>query len=625
MSHQLNFIYTDSDWVCPSEYPDLRAADEVAIDLETKDPDLKKLGAGWAYGKGHIVGFAVAALGKQYYFPIAHDAGGNMDLDITVAWMQDLLKQPSTKIFHNAAYDLGWLKFNNFEVNGPIVDTMIAAALIDENRWSFSLNACAKDYLGEIKNETFLNEKAKEWGIDPKQDLWRMPAGYVGFYAEQDAGLTLRLWQRFKAEIQQQSLNDVWDMEMQLLPILHKMRATGIRVDEEKASLLKKEFKQKESLLLSKIKKETTLSVDIWAARSVAKVFDRIGVDYPRTPKSDEPSFTTNWLANCEHPVAKLVKEAREINKFHSTFIDSIQRYVHKGRIHAEINQLRSDQGGTVSGRLSYANPNLQQIPARNKEFGNKIRSLFLPEEGKQWGSFDYSQQEPRLVAHYSSAIGQQLDGSEEFIKAYQDESADFHQIVADMAQISRTQAKTINLGLFYGMGKNKLSKELGISKDKAEILLNQYNSRVPFVKKLAEAVTQSASKFGFIRTIKGRKCRFDKWEPMTFGMNQAMNYNEAKANYGNNIRRAFTYKALNRLIQGSAADQAKQAMIDCYNAGYMPMLQIHDELCFSIYNDDDIINIKNEMENSIEDLRVPFKVDVAKGKSWGETHDNDR
>ena len=624
MSHQLNFIYNDSDWVCPSEYPDLRAADEIAIDLETKDPDLKKYGAGWAYGKGHIVGFAVAALGKQYYFPIAHDAGGNMDLDITVAWMQDLLKQPSTKIFHNAAYDLGWLKFNNFEVNGPIVDTMIAAALIDENRWSFSLNACAKDYLGEIKNETFLNEKAKEWGIDAKQDLWKMPAGYVGFYAEQDAGLTLRLWQRFKAEIQQQSLNDVWDMEMQLLPILHKMRATGIRVDEEKASLLKKEFKQKESLLLSKIKKETTLSVDIWAARSVAKVFDRIGVDYPRTPKSDEPSFTTNWLANCEHPVAKLVKEAREINKFHSTFIDSIQRYVHKGRIHAEINQLRSDQGGTVSGRLSYANPNLQQIPARNKEFGNKIRSLFLPEEGKQWGSFDYSQQEPRLVAHYSSAIGQQLDGSEEFIKAYQDESADFHQIVADMAQISRTQAKTINLGLFYGMGKNKLSKELGISKDKAEILLNQYNSRVPFVKKLAEAVTQSASKFGFIRTIKGRKCRFDKWEPMTFGMNQAMNYNEAKANYGNNIRRAFTCKALNRLIQGSAADQAKQAMIDCYNAGYMPMLQIHDELCFSIYGDNDIINIKKEMENSIEDLRVPFKVDVAKGKSWGETHDND-
>ena len=622
MSHQLNFIYSDSDWVCPSEYPDLRAADEIAIDLETKDPELKKYGAGWAYGKGHIVGFAGAALGKQYYFPIAHDAGGNMDLSITVAWMEDLLKSSATKIFHNAAYDLGWLKANNFVVNGKIVDPMIAAALIDENRWSFSLNACAKDYLGEIKNETFLNEKAKEWGIDPKQDLWRMPAGYVGFYAEQDAGLTLRLWQRFKAEIQQQSLNDVWEMEMALLPILIEMRSRGIRVNEEKAQLLKKEFIQKENKLLKKIKDETTLGVDIWAARSVAQVFDRVGIDYPLTQKSGEPSFTANWLANCEHPIAQLIREAREVNKFHSTFIDSIQRFVHKGRIHAEINQLRSDQGGTVSGRLSYANPNLQQIPARNKEFGNKIRSLFLPEEGKQWGSFDYSQQEPRLVAHYSSAIGQNLDGSEEFIKAYQDESADFHQIVADMAEISRTQAKTINLGLFYGMGKNKLSKELGISKDKAEILLNKYNSRVPFVKKLAEAVTQSASKFGFIRTIKGRKCRFDKWEPATFGMNQAMNYNEAKANYGNNIRRAFTYKALNRLIQGSAADQAKQAMIECFKMGYTPLLQIHDELCFSVYDEKDMKNIKDCMENAIENLRVPFKVDIELGLNWGETHD---
>ena len=622
MTHQLNFIYNDSDWVCPSEYPDLSQAKEIAIDLETKDPNMKTKGTGWATFDGHIVGFAVAAYDQQWYFPIAHDAGGNMDLAMTTAWMQDVLKTPATKIFHNASYDVGWLLVNGFEIRGKIVDTMIAAALINENRFSFSLNACAKDYLGEIKNETFLNEKAKEWGIDPKADLWKLPAGYVGFYAEQDAALTLKLWQRFKTEIQQQSINDVWDMEMELLPTLIKMRQIGIRVDEEKAHILKKEFKKKEFEVLRKIKKETTLDVDIWAARSVAQVFDRLGVEYPRTAKSDEPSFTTNWLMNCDHPIAALVREAREINKFHSTFIDSIQRYVHKGRIHAEINQLRSDQGGTVSGRLSYANPNLQQIPARNKEFGSKIRSLFLPEEGRQWGSFDYSQQEPRLVAHYSASIGERLDGSEEFIQAYADESADFHQIVADMAGISRTQAKTINLGLFYGMGKAKLSKELGIDKDKAEILLNKYNSRVPFVKKLASAVTQSASKFGFIRTIKGRKCRFDKWEPATFGMNQAMNYNEAKANYGNNIRRAFTYKALNRLIQGSAADQAKQAMIDCAKAGHLPMLQIHDELCFSIGTDKDIEVIKNKMENAVDNLKVPFKCDVALGRSWGEAKD---
>jgi len=341
----------------------------------------------------------------------------------------------------------------------------------------------------------------------------------------------------------------------------------------------------------------------------------------PRTPKTGDPSFTQNWLVNCDNPIAQLIREAREINKFHSTFIDSIQRYVHKGRIHSEINQLRSDQGGTVSGRLSYSNPNLQQIPARNKEFGDKIRSLFLPEEGKQWGSFDYSQQEPRLVAHYAASINDtfQSKGAAEFIEAYNNEAADFHQIVADMADITRTQAKTINLGLFYGMGKNKLARELGIDKDRAEDLLRRYGDRVPFVRGLATEVSSSASKYGFIRTIRGRKCRFDMWEPATFGMNKAMQYEEAKAIYGNNIRRAFTYKALNRLIQGSAADQTKQAMIDCYKAGYKPLLQIHDELCFSIEKEDDIKGVKEIMENAIEDLRVPSKVDIALGRSWGE------
>jgi DNA polymerase I-like protein with 3'-5' exonuclease and polymerase domains len=619
MTHQLNFIYNDSDWVCPSEYPDLSQAKEIAIDLETKDPNIKTKGSGWATFDGHIVGFAVAAFDQQWYFPIGHDAGGNMDLSMTTAFIQDILKTPATKIFHNASYDVGWLLVNGFEIRGKIIDTMIAAAVVNENRFSFSLNACAKDYLGEIKNETFLNEKAKEWGIDPKADMWRLPAGYVGFYAEQDAALTLKLWQRLKQEIVKQDLHDVWEMEMELLPILIDMRRRGIRVDIDKAEQIKKEFKQKEAIVLKKIKDETTIGVDIWAARSVAQVFDRIGVDYPRTAKTEEPSFTQNWLINCNNPIAQLIREAREINKFHSTFIDSVLRYTHKGKIHSEINQLRSDQGGTVSGRLSYSNPNLQQIPARNKEFGDKIRSLFLPEEGKQWGSFDYSQQEPRLVAHYAASVSKQFAGADEFIKAYEDESADFHQIVADMAGISRTQAKTINLGLFYGMGKAKLAKELGIDKDSAERLLNTYNDRVPFVKKLAVEVTSSASKYGFVRTIKGRKCRFDMWEPSTFGMNKAMQYEEAKAIYGNNIRRAFTYKALNRLIQGSAADQTKQAMIDCHKAGYQPLLQIHDELCFSINEEKDVKIVKDKMENAIDTLKVPSKVDIALGKSWGE------
>ncbi len=619
MTHQLNFTFDESDWVCPSEYPDLSHADALAIDLETNDPNIKTLGPGWARQDGYIVGFAVATAGRQYYFPIHHDAGGNMDEGVTVAFMQDILKLPCPKIFHNASYDVGWLLANGFEIKGEIIDTMVAAALIDENRYSYSLNALAIEYLGEIKNETFLKEKAKEWGIDPKQDMWRMPAGYVGFYAEQDAALTYKLWQHFKPLILKENLREVWEMEKDLLPHLVEMRRRGIRVDLDKIAGLKKEFISEENKILKTIKTMTGESVDIWAARSVAKLYDKLGVEYPLTEKSKEPSFTSNWLQNSDHTISKLIRNAREINKFHSTFLNSIERYEHKGRVHSEIHQLKNDGGGTVSGRLSYSNLNLQQIPARNKEFGEKIRSIFLPEEGRQWGSFDYSQQEPRLVAHYAAAVDKGFTGADEFIKAYQDEAADFHQLVADMAGISRTAAKTINLGIFYGMGKNKLSRELGISKDKAMQLLAQYDNRVPFVKKLATEVMNSAAKYGFIRTIKGRKCRFNMWEPNTWEMHKSMPYEEAKAHYGNNIRRSGTYKALNRLIQGSAADQSKVAMIECCKAGYMPLLQIHDELCFSINKEEDTKNVKHIMENCIENLKVPFKVDIALGSSWGD------
>ena len=310
------------------------------------------------------------------------------------------------------------------------------------------------------------------------------------------------------------------------------------------------------------------------------------------------------------------------MNKFHSTFIDSILRYEHNGRIHAEINQLKSDSGGTATGRLSMSNPNLQQIPARNKEFGKHIRALFLPDEGKRWGSFDYSQQEPRLVVHYASSVDQGFEGSYELLKAYENDNADFHQVVAEMADIPRSQAKTINLGMFYGMGKAKLSAELGIDIEQAKSILNAYNERVPFVKMLSNRCMTTADKKGCVVTIKGRHCRFDRWEPKTFGIHKSMTREEAESKYERGmIKRAMTYKALNRLIQGSAADQTKQAMINCYNKGHRPLLQIHDELCFNINKEEDIEEIKYEMEHCLDDipLQVPSKVDLALGINWGE------
>jgi len=618
---QLTLTFKKALWNTPSEYKDLSNAKEIAIDLETRDDGINnKLGAGWALCKGEIVGFAVAVEGWKGYFPFGHLGGGNMIPEQVKKYMKDVCALPCPKIFHNSQYDVGWLEASGIKVNGEIIDTMIAAALIDENRFSYSLNALSVDYLGEIKAETELREAAAAHGIDPKAEMWKLPAEHVGYYAEQDAELTLKLWQRFKQEIATQSLTTVWELEQNLIPVLIKMRQRGVRVQVEKAEALRKEMMLQEKELLQAIKKETGLEIDIWAPRQIAKAFDKKKLDYPRTEKTNEPSFTQNWLINNKHTLAKLIVQAREINKFHGTFLTSIMRYQVNGRIHGEINQLRGDNGGTVSGRLSMSNPNLQQIPARNKDFGPKIRGLFIPEEGYKWGSFDYSQQEPRMTVHYAASIGDNgYEGSQELMEAYKSSSADFHQTVADLVGIERTQAKTIGLGLMYGMGKGKLALSLGVTKDEADELILKYNKKVPFVKQLSDRCKHAADEKGVIRTKKGRKCRFDMWETKDFGLHVAEKYEDAVAKYGkDNIKRAYTYKALNRLIQGSSADQTKQAMLDCYNAGHLPMLQIHDELCFNIKDEDHAKEIVKIMQNTIE-FKVPSVVDWALGESWGD------
>ncbi len=617
---QLVFNYKPNLWSAPSEYKDLSGAKEIAIDLETKDDGINNgLGAGWATGRGKIVGFAVAVEGWQGYYPMDHFGGGNLIKEQVLRYMKDVCALPCRKIFHNAQYDVGWLQSYGIKVNGEIVDTMIAGALIDENRYTYRLNALAKDYIGEIKAETDLVEAAKAHGVDPKGEMWKLPAEHVGHYAEQDARLTYLLWQRFKHEIQKQSLTTIWELEKNLLPILIEMRQKGVRVDVEKAQQLQKDFQVREKDTLHKIKQLAGKDVDIWAARQIADAYDKLGIEYPKTEKSKEPSFTQQWLMNNEAEISKLIVQAREINKFHNTFLSSIMKYEHQGRIHAEIQQLRNDSGGTVSGRLSMSNPNLQQLPARNKEFGPMIRGLFLPEQGCRWGSFDYSQQEPRLVVHYASSIGEGYEGSQELVEAYENADADFHQTVADICGIGRKEAKTIGLGLMYGMGKKKLATMLGLGYDEANALIGKYNRKVPFVKLLSDRCMGKANDEGTIRTKLGRKCRFNMWEPKDFGLHTPEHYDNASAKYGRaNIKRAFTYKALNRLIQGSAADQTKQAIVSCYELGHLPIVQVHDELCFNVKDKKDIEKIKTVMQDCVK-LNVPNVVDIALGKNFGE------
>ena len=548
----------ETEWVMPEELKNLKGVKEIAVDLETNDPNLKELGSGNVIGNGHIAGVSLAIEGWAGYYPIQHEQGGNMDKALVISWLKNLFKQEyTTFIFHNAMYDVCWLRAAGIKIKGKIVDTMIAASLIDENRLSYQLNVLAKHYVGLGKDEKVLYNAAKEYGLDPKKELWRLPAMFVGQYAERDAEATLKLWQRLHRELHDQELIDIFRLETQLFPCLIEMRFKGVRVDLEKAHKIKKSLMVREQKILNKIKDLTGLHVEIMAARSIAKAFDKLKLPYDRTAKSNEPSFTKNFLQNHPHELAQSIADAREINKAHSTFIDSITKHSHQGRIHADINQIRSDQGGTVTGRFSMSNPNLQQIPARHPELGPLIRSIFIPEENCKWGSFDYSQQEPRILVHYAKL--QNLPGVDEIADAYKAGDADFHKVVADMAGIKRKQAKTINLGLMYGMGKNKLMAELGLMKESAEKLIRQYHARAPFVKQLMDNVSRKANDRGKIRTLLGRACHFDLWQPVQFGVFKPLPLEQARKNYDEPLKRAFTYKALNKLIQGSAADMTKK------------------------------------------------------------------
>ena len=604
-----------TEWLPPTKFPDLRDRKEIAIDLETKDPQLKTHGSGAIVGKGYVTGIAVAVDGWKGYYPIAHEGGGNMDKDVVLKWLKEILLTDADKIFHNAMYDVCWLRAMGFKINGRIIDTMIATSLIDENRGRYDLNSICKDYIHESKNESALYEAAKSWGVDPKQEMYKLPAIYVGEYAEKDAELTLKLWQACKQKLKAEEVESIFDLETSLIPCLIDMRFKGVRVDIEEAEKLKKMMGNEEKKLLKEIKTETGVDVQIWAAASIATVFDKLKEPYDRTIKTKAPSFTKNFLANHSHPVVKKIADTREINKAHTTFIDTIIKHVHRGRIHADINQLRGDNGGTITGRFSYQNPNLQQIPARNKDLGPIIRRIFIPEKDHMWGCFDYNQQEPRLVVHY--ALLQNLYGVDEIAEAYKEEKVDFHKIVANMAEIPRSQAKTINLGLFYGMGKAKLQAQLGVSKEKAEELLGKYNTEVPFVKQLLKGVMSRAQDCGYIRTLLGRRCRFPLWEPRQFGIHKALSHDAALTEHGPGIKRAYTYKALNKLIQGSAADMTKKAMVDLHKEGIIPHIQVHDELDVSVKDDKEAKQIVQIMESSVE-LEVPNKVDYEAGENWG-------
>jgi len=609
----------ESDWSIPEIFPKFADNERIAVDLETYDPHLLTSGSGWATNRGHIVGVGVATKDWKGYFPIRHEGGGNLDEAVVLRWVKNTLSSTKREvIFHNALYDVGWLRREGVDVKGKILDTMFAAPIVDENRYSYSLDSLGHLYCGEKKDESLLQDAALAWGINPKSEMYKLNSKYVGPYGEQDAALTLKLYEKLKLEIQEQNLEQIYDLECRLIPLLIEMRWRGVRVDEEKADQISKDLSLKEQKLLVEIKRKYGEDVNLWANASLQKVFDKNNLPYPRTEKG-MASFQRQWLESHEHELPKMIVQARKLNKARTTFIEKmISEHAVEGRIHAEAHPLRNDAGGTVSGRFSYSNPNLQQVPARDPEIGNLIRSIFVPEEGCQWGVFDYSQQEPRLTVHYANLMN--LIGAKDAVNAYTDKNADFHQIVADMAKIPRKQAKNINLGLSYGMGKSKLVRELGLDDAEAEVLLGQYHEKVPFIKGLQDQCARVAMDRGYIRTLAGRRCHFDLWEHK-YDKSVPLPLEEAREKYGDVLKRSYTYKALNRLIQGSAADMTKLAMLGLWEEGIVPHVQVHDEVDISIQDDEQAAKVSRIMENCVE-LAVPLVVDTELGPNWGSTEE---
>ena len=646
----------------------LNGVDTIAVDIETYDPNLKSKGSGAIRGEGFICGVAVATVNDIAYFPLRH-ADTDLSLDKQLKLWEVLNEKifqndKITKVFHNAMYDVCWIRaVTGMKMKGRIVDTMIAASIIDENRFRYTLDSLSKDYLQDEKYKYDLQEKTLNWSggtvKDPMTNMHRLPASIVKEYAKQDVSLTLRLWNLFNKKLDEvlyikpednskKTCRNIFELETKLFPCLVDMKFKGVRIDVQKAKRLGKFFEGRRDKLLNIIKEKTNVDVQIWAAASIKKLLKNQKItDYKTTPKSEMPQLPKDFLRTHKNRFLRFVAKAREYDKAKNTFVDGLLDFVHNDRIHADINQIRSEKGGTVTGRFSMSNPNLQQIPSKGF-IGKKMRELFIPEIGCEWGSFDYSQQEPRIVVHYALKIN--MPGTENLKEEFDKDDADFHQIVADMAKIPRKQAKVINLGLFYGMGKTKLQKELNLDENKATKLFQTYHAQVPFVRDLSQRLSKFASKNGLLFTLGDRFCRFDKWETRDKEWDPKINrFTEVELyatkekamdayrldqmeKYGKYIdpdcehfekhyARAFTYRAFNRLIQGSAADMTKKAMVDLYEQGIVPHIQIHDELCVSIRNKKERNMVHAAMENTMK-LNIKNKVDYEFGPNWGTTNE---
>jgi DNA polymerase I-like protein with 3'-5' exonuclease and polymerase domains len=617
----------------------LSAAKELTIDTETYDPDLKKSGPGVRTG-GYIVGISVATEDDAFYLPIRHEREYNPNgvgylREHVMAWAKDNLCLAGVpKIGANLIYDLDFLWEAGIEIPGPYYDVQIAEPLIDENQRSFALDRLGFKYAGTGKEKSEMEDWLnRTYGKDNNQrkNIYRCPPELVAPYAIADVTLPRKIIRLQKEIIREQELDRVWDVETRLVPLMLAMRRRGVSVDEARAQQATDELTARKN----RICKEIGIP-DIWNAEQIAKMCDRSGIEYPLTAKTKKPSFTALWLEKHDDPRLRKLVEARKYDKTVTTFIQgAVLGNAIDGRVHTQFHQLKSDDNGTVSGRFSSSNPNLQNIPSRDEELGPLMRSMFIPDPDEVWYSDDWSQIEFRELVHYGEGPSARATQ-----QAYRDDpTTDFHDYVAELTGIARKPAKNINFGLGYGMGIDKLARQLGVSREQAEAIFAQYHARLPFIKALMKKVSRVAENRGYIKTLLGRRRRFDLWEPRNydkFGYNYKdnkptpLNHDDAVAEWGKfAIKRAFGYASLNALMQGSAADLMKLAMVNIWESGVCdvlgaPLLTVHDELNWSVPRTPEAVQAHAEAARMMKDvwqLRIPLLVSSDSGANWSEAH----
>lgn len=661
----------DTGWQRPENPPNLDSAVVVSFDTETKDPMLNEAGPGWARGIGHIVGVSLAVEDRvgnrgSWYFPLRHEieAQHNLPPEPFFNWLRPIMARTTPKVGANLTYDIGWLAEENITVNGPLYDVQFAEALLDEEAFQ-ALDVLAHKYLGTGKVTDLLYEWQKEaYPNTPDRkrrgDIYRSPPQLVGPYAEADAYLPLDIWARQKVQIEREELDYVFRLECDLIPLMVAMRRQGVTVDLAHAEELLHELEAETVALYERVKRDYGRGIESTDSRQIGPLLEEQGIIVPRTAANNH-SVQKEWLAGLDHPLGKLLSDIREHEKICGTFIKSyimnksiaIPGSNHMAKLYPQFHQLKNrtegKENGTGVGRFASSDPNLQNIPSRTK-LGKKVREAFVPYPGHfQWRKNDYSQIHYRILAHYAVDDG---DGSaEELRESYRNNvNMDYHDNVyyrvapllnwditdEEAKDFRRRPIKNVNFGLLYGQSVKALMDKTaayfgeGFGKAEGEAFFNAYFEGAPYVKPTMAEIGKEVQEFGFIRTLLGRRVRFNEWEPIRKQRGEhypPLPYEQALRAYGPSIKRAYEYRGVNYKFQGSEPDIMKHGMRECYQSGVFdvtgyPAVTVHDELGFSQIDESKEQKeayefIQRTMENTIK-LRIPVRVDSTVGKNWG-------